>query len=246
MTCLLFEQCLRNQLYQSKRLIQTKIRRITVKITQKTKDRKLPKANLFRPINEFYSVKNKRTLFCESNLEKDALKYLEFKPDVDRYMTQPKSFEWLCNGRRLRYTPDILVKYTNGSFEFIEVKPYKKTKDANFADKFLSLTETFNEWQAAPLILLTCQKVRATDDHIRRNHLYRFLKRTAIPHQMQNIGEQVLSTGLPLSINGLVNSFKEKGLESYEAWTFIAKNMSRINFFGCPKLTTNTRFQWRS
>ncbi len=58
----------------------------------------------------------------EAGLEKDALILCEFNPDIEYFKTQPRRFNYLFNGKHRHYTPDIMVKYKDGSIQYVEVK----------------------------------------------------------------------------------------------------------------------------
>lgn len=67
----------------------------------------------------------------ESLLEQDFLLLLEFDKAVDRFASQPITIRWEENGRKRRYTPDVLVDYTEHAYELnphlkptlFEIKP---------------------------------------------------------------------------------------------------------------------------
>lgn len=209
-----------------------------------TQDRKLPKSSLIRPAIQFYSVKNRAAMFCESHLEVDALRFLEFAPSVKRYVTQPKSFEWHYQKRKLRYTPDILVEYVNGTYEFIEVKPLELTQKSGFAEKFETLRAKFNDGQETTLRLVTCRDIRQQDEHIRRHQLYPFRKRDPVTADQLQLGIDVLNSQGTLKILDLVVAFETKGYLPIDAWTFIGHQYHKIDFCGKPTLSTNTQIKW--
>lgn len=68
------------------------------------------------------SAKSESYTEFESGLERDALILLEFDPSVLQFTSQPRTFYYIHNGRKRRYTPDILVEYTNGDKLYIEIK----------------------------------------------------------------------------------------------------------------------------
>lgn len=95
-----------------------------------------------KPTINFYSKKNRSLMFCESFVEEGALYEIEFDPTISRYVTQPISYQLYRAGNKRRYTPDILVKSSNGHFWYEEVKCEEEAKDPSFiADhNFRSLT----------------------------------------------------------------------------------------------------------
>jgi hypothetical protein len=214
-------------------------------MTQKTDDRKLPKSSLIRPITQFYSVKNKAGMFCESQLEKDVLRMLEFSPNVESYITQPKSFLWTYNGKKLRYTPDTLIKFVAGSFEYGETKPLSKTTSEAFKMKFAALQEEFSVGQGKILRLFTCEDARHGDNHIRRHHLYRFLKNDVAGKRFTDIGVSVIPTQSKISLKELATAYTAEGFKECDAYTFVARHFSKINFFGRPVITTDSIINWR-
>ncbi|MBU2068779.1 MAG: Tn7 transposase TnsA N-terminal domain-containing protein [Gammaproteobacteria bacterium] len=211
---------------------------------KETEDRKLPKSSLIRPVIQFYSVKNRAGMYCDSHLEVDALRFLEFAPSVKRYVTQPKSFGWKYQKRKLRYTPDILVEYINGNYEFIEVKPLALTEESGFAKKFEALQANFSEWQERELRLLTCSEIRHQDEHLRRHQLYPFRKREAVTAEQQQLGKSVFSGHEALKIQNLVLAFEAKGYPPIDAWTFLSHQYHNIDFLGKPTLSINTQIKW--
>jgi hypothetical protein len=214
-------------------------------MADKTVDRKLPKSSLIRPVVQFYSVKNKAAVFCESQLEKDVLKMLEFSPSVESYVTQPKSFKWTFNDKTLRYTPDVLIKFTRGVFEYVETKPLSKTTNESFESKFSALQDKFINGQNIELRLVTCEDARHADDHILRHHLYRFLKNDIEGQRFTDIGMSTIPTLSKISLRELADAYESEGLKDCDAYTFVARNFSKINFFGRPTLTTNSTINWR-
>lgn len=81
----------------------------------------------FNPYNKdiggFWSEKNKKTIHYRSGLELMAFKILETLRKVSSYEVEPFSIEYEFDGRVRRYIPDLLVRYTDGSMELIEIKP---------------------------------------------------------------------------------------------------------------------------
>ena len=211
---------------------------------KETEDRKLPKSSLIRPVIQFYSAKNRAAMYCDSDLEADGLCFLEFAPSVKRYVTQPKSFGWQYQKRKLRYTPDILVEFVNGNYEFIEVKPLALTEESEFAEKFEALQANFSEWQERELRLMTCREIRHQDEHLRRHQLYQFRKREPVTEEQQQLGKSVLTSHETLKIQDLVLAFESKGYTPIDAWTFLSHQYHNIDFLGKPTLTINTQIKW--
>lgn len=77
------------------------------------------------------TAKSQNAVAFESSLEQDFLLLLEFDRGVLRYASQPITIRWEIDGRKRRYTPDVLIEYTADMMEryphlkptLFEVKP---------------------------------------------------------------------------------------------------------------------------
>ncbi|MCL2916032.1 Tn7 transposase TnsA N-terminal domain-containing protein [Shewanella corallii] len=70
-----------------------------------------------------YSKKTGGLLKVESHLELIIACKLTCNPQVVSFAAQPESLHCEYRGKQARYTPDFLVQYTNGTFEYLEVHP---------------------------------------------------------------------------------------------------------------------------
>lgn len=204
--------------------------------------RKLPKSSLVKQLIQFPSLKNRRALFCESRLERDALIELEFDKSVERYVTQPGSYAWDYQGKTRRYTPDIL-KQCKGEFTLVEVKPASKLDKPEQAAKYAALQQQFRERQGIELTLLTCADIQRNDDHIRREVLYPYLK-LRLPREANKLGKTVLKQGGAMPIATLEQAFAQAGYTRVEAWTFLAKHYHKLTFTGSANLTIHSTITW--
>lgn len=71
----------------------------------------------------FYSEKNQRRLHYRSHLERDWYMLLEKQTRVESYITEPISIPYIWNDNIHLYIPDLLICYTDGFSELIELKP---------------------------------------------------------------------------------------------------------------------------
>ena len=87
----------------------------------------------------FFSKKNNKNLFFRSGFECEFYKVLEKKKDVLKYDVEPIEIDYIFEGYKHKYIPDILVEYTNGKKDLWEIKPKRQTK----------LPKNLAKWRAA-------------------------------------------------------------------------------------------------
>jgi hypothetical protein len=79
-------------------------------------------------VGKFPTLKpTKRSVHWNSPLERDLFFILELDSDVKLFREQPCTIEYFLDGKKHRYTPDLLVVRSNRS-QIIEVKPKSKVK----------------------------------------------------------------------------------------------------------------------
>jgi len=82
-----------------------------------------------RHVYRFYSKKNSCLIKAESFLEYTYLCIFECNPNIVAYASQPESIHITQNGKNIRYSPDALALYKDGTAEYIEVHQSKFTSD---------------------------------------------------------------------------------------------------------------------
>lgn len=93
----------------------------------------------------FPSRKLKRTVRCESPLERDAVYHFEFSPGVVAYREQPEVISY-WNGNAFRqYYPDFLLELVGGTQVRIEVKPAAKLEKPALAEKYRHIARHYQE-----------------------------------------------------------------------------------------------------
>lgn len=168
--------------------------------------RNLRKPSPNKNIYKFSSLKNRDAVMCEGSLERDCCYHFEYDPDVVHYESQPEGFYYAYNGKKRPYTPDFLVIYLDGTFEYVEVKPYSKTLSKKFKQEFSARKEAANR-RGFGLILVTDKQIRngfflknselvhrysgciSSDDLAKKVHLY-LVSRSAV-----KIGDLAVSIG---------------------------------------------------
>ena len=138
--------------------------------------RKLPRTSRIMNITHFHSVKNWKSMYCESKLERDVMLTLEFDCNVKAYVSQPLSITWVLNDTEIRYTPDLLVQTINDDFYFIEVKPFFAFQLEKNIQKFAYLQSHFREKYQRELQLVSCRDIYIDAQISNLDSLYRFKK----------------------------------------------------------------------
>jgi hypothetical protein len=186
--------------------------------------RKLEKTSRVKPTIAFYSYLNSAMMFCESKLEMDALMKLEFDDSVESYVTQPASYAYRVGGRLTRYTPDILVKYKDGRFVFVEVKPFAKSQSKRFTAKFNRLLQMFNETIGHPFELWTCRNIRKEKRIQNFEQLYVFLNE-ALDDDINARVLTDLKKSPDIRVSHLESVVAEYGQSPHYAWSMIAHQL---------------------
>ncbi len=106
-----------------------------------TRNPVLPSGRGFRA--KFASRKNRRMVRCESLLEKNFLYLAEFARNVVSFDEQPTSISYRLNGKQLRYTPDFVLRWRDGSNWYVEVKPSELLGLDRNLEKFDAVGEHF-------------------------------------------------------------------------------------------------------
>jgi hypothetical protein len=182
--------------------------------------RKLSRTSRVKPCIAGYSQKMRSMQFCESKLELDAILRLEFDPSVKHYLTQPCSFYIKINGKKRRYTPDILVETVDGQFYFVEVKPKTKADDKEFITKFTQITQFFETEVHIGIQLLTDDVIRCNKLIPNLELLYAFIDVPMKPQINKRIFSEISG---PMSISD-IESICQKFVKSTEyVWGLIAQ-----------------------
>ena len=85
---------------------------------------------------KFYSAKNARHIKCESYLEVQIARLLEFKRNVVAFSEQPPALFFRVGRRRRKLTPDFIVHRRIGRDCLVEVKPEELAQTPELKAKF--------------------------------------------------------------------------------------------------------------
>ncbi|RYG79877.1 MAG: hypothetical protein EON59_15635, partial [Alphaproteobacteria bacterium] len=91
---------------------------------------------LAKPMGLEFSPKNGDHVPWESRNEQHALWHAEMNSGVVSYQAQPHTMRLTVAGRRMSYTPDLLLKGAAGSTDIVEVKDvFEEKKDPDYTAK---------------------------------------------------------------------------------------------------------------
>jgi len=136
--------------------------------------RRLDKTSRVKPTIAFYSYLNKAAIFAESFNEKRAMTLFELNENVGSYIAQPLSFWIEYDSRKRRYTPDLLVKYKDGTYKFFEIKDSKGASCQEFKAKFSIIEKIFKEVVGTPIELLVRDEIQPGKSSANQDVLLQF------------------------------------------------------------------------
>lgn len=115
----------------------------------------------------FASLKSRRMVHFESQLERDFCYQLEFDSSVLRFREQPATVSIRYRGKWHRYTPDLAAERRDG-ITIYEVKPRRRAVRSEMQDVFDAAQEHFSEQGYRYQVV--------TEDDIRREPLFGNIK----------------------------------------------------------------------
>lgn len=184
-------------------------------------------------VGYFKSFKNNKQLAFESILERDFFMLLEFDNDVVSFEEQPLKITYKLRAKNARYTPDVLVRYKDGSKKIFEVK-YQSDIDSDpklqhkisvlkeeIAQQMSLSFETFTDSQIDSVYLKNCI------------FLYKHAFLSESPAISPRIEENINELSAPLSIKSFLEHFSTNQTEQLQVlpyfWHRIFKEPSLLN-----------------
>ncbi len=144
--------------------------------------RRLRKGRHGARIVHFPSLKNDRTIVCESTVEADFALKLEHAHDVIGYLAQPETFKFKIDGKASSYTPDFLVYFRHSPPIYFEIKPDDWDLDR-------ALLERLNKYQS--ILEKQDTELRVVSEHeIREDPLMSNLQQIYSRIHQVSLGEQ--------------------------------------------------------
>ena len=184
-------------------------------------------------VGYFKSYKNNKQLAFESILERDFFTLLEFEQNVVAYEEQPLKIKYQLKASNTRYTPDVLIIYSDGSKKIFEVK-YQSNIDSDpeLQYKISILKQEIAKQMSIPFDTFTDTQI---DQIYFKNCV--FLYKNAFTPDNNTITFQVVESinniSTPVSIKSFLERLSAKQTEQLQIlpylWHEIFKNRSVIN-----------------
>ncbi len=153
------------------------------------RSRRVVRRTTHRVVGRFPSLKCRKVIHWESQLERDMARLLEFDPAVLTYAEQPEPLLYKEDGKVRKHTPDFLVE-TNGGPIIIEVKPYDQAISEPWRSRLLRFEAEYQK-QGIRYLVMTDQEIRREPRLSNVITLLRYqrqdvsmIERTAILHEM--------------------------------------------------------------
>jgi len=180
-----------------------------------------------RQVACFKSYKNGRTMWAESELERNTQRYYEYQADVYSFKEQPKQYAYIDeNGEKRSNTPDLLLQTVHGE-ELKETKPDIFTHSDRAVKRFNHLRMCFHKAKNLNLSYITDKEVYAgsTTENLKRIHHYRRLNISNI-----NLTEVVKAIGEQPSFGALKQYVQSTGLQVKHALALLGHQVFRFDY----------------
>ena len=162
-------------------------------------------------IGKFPSLKMHRTIWWESQIERDYIYLLEFDHEVLSYREQPLRIRYVRDGKEHHYTPDFLVEYADVK-HLIEVKPAREVaKEAN-QSLFRAVAPQCRQADYR-FTVVTDEMIRVQPRLDTIKLLWRYA-RTPLTLQHHLICRQFMCQSRHASFGDLIRDFAERGIPS--------------------------------
>ena len=146
--------------------------------------RKITNAGGRKIIGKFASLKMKRTVCWESQIERDYIYLLEFDTDVMFYLEQPFRIRYVRLNKQHYYTPDFFVQRKQKK-QIIEVKPHEQIKNQE-NDLLFRTVEPICSQQGYEFLVVTDSMIRLTSQLSNIKFLYKYARTPIYPqHQIK-------------------------------------------------------------
>ena len=190
--------------------------------------KQLKKYRSDRQVLMFQSIKNGKTMWAESQLERNAFRYLEYLDDVVAFKEQPAQFEYIDDRNIQRsYTPDIQTINQDGEEAYLEVKPQVFTKSSRSQERFCHLRKLFSKVKGVDYSYLTDTVVYEGNltENLKQIHHFRKLSLSKI-----NIENLIIELGNSPSFGELIQYLKPLGFVKKHALSVLGNQIYKFDY----------------
>ncbi|HJQ24667.1 MAG TPA: TnsA endonuclease N-terminal domain-containing protein [Blastocatellia bacterium] len=180
--------------------------------------RRITNAGNRKIVGKFASLKMRRTVSWESQIERDYLYLLEFDTEVLFYLEQPFRIRYLRSNKVHYYTPDFLVRRKEKK-QIIEVKPDAQVKKEENDLLFRTIAPICQQ-QGYEFLVVTDSMIRASSYLNNIKLLYRYA-RIPIPAHYQVKCYEFFKTETVVTLGDLIQFFESQGISRRVIYGFI-------------------------
>ena len=161
-------------------------------------------------------LKNTNMIHCESRLERDFVRLLDFDRNVIEVESQPVELLYSYKGRVRKYFPDFKVTTNDGQVRIVEVKPKSKTQKPENIIKFI-IGKQFCEMHGWEYHIVTEEQI--FHGFIQEN----LDKLRALGQELTDYNDLVI----------VLNTLQNTGLSSLEKLASNCNEMDEATFYKC-------------
>jgi TnsA endonuclease N terminal len=170
-----------------------------------------------RTVGKFPTLKpSKRSVHWESLLERDYYYLLEIDSDVISYREQPLKIEYILDGKKHRYTPDLLVE-RRCKRQIIEVKLEEKVKKYDLLFRIASEICARNGYE---FVVVTDETIRVQPRLNNVKVLWRY-SRTQIRPQHQITCQELLTIKSEVALGKIIELLGNGGAGTRVAYALL-------------------------
>lgn len=177
-------------------------------------------------IGKFPSLKLGKTVWFESQIERDFIYLLEFDGDVLFYQEQPETINYVRDGKGHSYTPDFLVRRRGGE-QLVEVKPEARRNDEENVLLFASVTPVIRA-QGREFLVMPDEKIRVQPRLNNIKLLWRYA-RTPIAPQHQILCQEMLSGCHQIRLAEAIRFFEAHGVTREVVYALLYRGVLATN-----------------
>lgn len=171
--------------------------------------RKITNTGNKKNIGRFPSLKLKRNVWWESQIERDYIYLLEFDTQVISYAEQPLKVSYRFNTKIHHYTPDFL-KHSCNKKQIIEVKPKKKLLEIKIIE-MLHIVAQLLENEGYEFLVVTDEQIRIQPKLNNIKLLWKYARKP-LPSWYQAYCEECFQNKNAVSLKEVIDFFSTKNI----------------------------------